>query len=79
MQPWLMTSAPVVGVATTARSPVPHPRTGANYVLGLEQATRFCIEVVKEFTSRNCKFYDEEEFKKLTKLHGDMSKIFRKI
>ena len=79
MQPWLMTSAPVVGVATTARVPVPGCGTGANYVLGLEQATRFCVEVAKEFTSRNCKFYDEEEFKKLTKLYGDMSKIFRKI
>jgi len=79
MQPWLMTSAPVVGVATTARVPIPGCGTGANYVLGLEQATRFCVEVAKEFTSRNCKFYDGEEFKKLTKLYGDMSKIFRKI
>jgi len=78
MQPWLMTSAPVVGVATTAKVPVPGCGTGANDILGLEKATRFCVEVAKEFTSRNCKFYDEKEFKKLIKLYGDMSEIFRK-
>jgi len=77
MQPWLMTNAPVVGVATTARVPIPGCGTGANYILGLEQATRFCIEVAKEFTNGKCKFYDEKEFKILTKLYGNLGKIFR--
>jgi hypothetical protein len=78
MQPWLMTNAPVVGVATTARVPIPGCGTGANYILGLEQATRFCIEIAKEFTNGKCKFYDEKEFKILTKLYGNLGRIFRK-
>ena len=79
MQPWLMTHAPVVGVATTARVPVPGCGTGANYVFGLEQATRFCVEVAKDFTSENCKFYDEDEYKTLLDRYGDMGSILRKF
>lgn len=79
MLPWLMTSAPVVGVATTARVPVPGCGTGANYIADLEVATRFCVEVAKEFTANNCKFYDEDEFKRLVELYGDMGKMLRKF
>jgi len=77
MLPWLATDAPVVGVATTARVPVPGCGTGANYIHGLEMAARFCIEVAKEYTAGLCKFYDEQEYKRLIYLYGDMGKIFR--
>ena len=79
MQPWLMTNAPVVGVATTAKAVIPGCGTGANYVLDLEQATRFCIEVAKEFTSGNCKFYDENEYKILLERYGDIGFLLRKF
>lgn len=79
MQPWLMTDAPVVGVATIARLPIPGCGTGCNYILGLEAATRFCIEVAKDFTSNKCKFYNEEEFNKIISLYGSMKNIIRKF
>jgi len=79
MFPWLMTDAPVVGVATTAKIPIAGCSTGSNYIYSLEQATRFCVEVAKEFTSGRCKFYDEDEYLELIKLYGDMSSIFREI
>ncbi|NIQ04281.1 MAG: DUF1177 domain-containing protein [Candidatus Korarchaeota archaeon] len=78
MQPWVMTNAPVVGVATTANVPVPGCGTGANYVFGLEQATRFCIEVAKAFTSGQLKFYDKKEFQRLVDLYGNMGESLRK-
>ncbi|MCS7386358.1 MAG: DUF1177 domain-containing protein [archaeon GB-1867-005] len=78
MQPWLMTSAPVVGVAITAKLPVAGCATGATYITSLEAAARFCIEVAKDYTSGKCKFYDENEFKKILEIFGDMEKL-RKI
>ncbi len=77
MLPWLMTSAPVVGVALTAKLPIAGCSTGANYIYSLEQATRFCVEVAKEFTSGQCSFFDEEEYKKLVNLYGDMGSKLR--
>ena len=78
MLPWLATDAPVVGVATTARVPVPGCGTGSNYIYALESATRFCVEVAKDYTSDNCRFYDEEEYNRLVKLYGDMAQVFRR-
>ncbi len=78
MLPWLATEAPVVGVATTARIPVAGCGTGANYPYGLEMATRFCVEVAKEYTAGKCRFYDEEEYQRLVSLYGDMGRIFRR-
>ena len=78
MQPWLMTDAPVVGVATTSGSIVPGCGTGSNYAISLEQATRFCVEVAKDFTRGSCKFYDEEEYKILLNRYGDMGDMLRK-
>lgn len=72
MQPWLMTSSPVVGVAITAKLPIAGCATGATYITSLEAASRFCIEVAKEFTAGKCKFYDEEEYEKIIKLFGKM-------
>ena len=72
MQPTVATSVPVVGVATTASTPIPGSATGANQVFALEMAARFCIEVAKSFTKGECPFFDEEEFARLTTLYGSM-------
>jgi len=72
MQPATATSAPLVGVATTASTPIPGSATGANQVFDLEMAGRFCVEVAKSFTKGECSFYDEKEFACLTALYGSM-------
>ncbi|MBC7097686.1 DUF1177 domain-containing protein [Candidatus Bipolaricaulota bacterium] len=72
MQPACATSAPVVGVATTASTPVPGCATGANQAFDLEMTARFCVEVAKAFTKGECRFYDPEEFRKLVSLYGSM-------
>jgi hypothetical protein len=72
MQPATATIAPVVGVATTASTPIPGSATGANQVFDLEMAARFCIEVAKSFTAEECPFYDEEEFSRVVSLYGSM-------
>lgn len=77
MQPWIYTKAPVVGVATTARMALPGSGTGPTNVIALEQATRFIIEVAKDFTMNRIKFYDEEEWKTILKVHGSVSDIMR--
>lgn len=72
MQPTTATSAPVVGVATTASTPIPGSATGSNQIFVLEMAARFCVEVAKLFSVEECPFYDEEEFARLTRLYGPM-------
>ncbi len=78
MQPWIYTSAPVVGVAITARMAIPGSATGATNVWALEQATRFVVEVAKEFTAGRARFYDEEEWRKLIEIHGSLRDIMRR-
>jgi hypothetical protein len=75
LQPSTATTAPVVGVAITAEVPVPGCATGASHPFDLEQVARFTLEVAKSFGRENCKFYDEAEFEKLTKLYGSMHHI----
>jgi hypothetical protein len=75
MQPSVVTDAPVVGVAITTRSAVPGCGTGANMPLGLEGATRFCVEVAKVYGLGTCRFYDEAEFSRLRKLYGSMDRL----
>lgn len=75
MQPWLVTKAPVVGVAITAEIPIAGCATGATHIESLEKATRFCAEVAKDYTSRTCSFYEEEEYRKLIELYGNMDKL----
>ncbi len=75
MQPWVATTAPVVGVAITTDIPVPGCATGASHVVDIECATRFCIEVAKAFGEEKCRFYDEKEFKLITKLYGSMNHL----
>ncbi len=73
MQPAVVTDVPVVGVAITASVPVPGCGTGASHEVDIELASRFVIEVAKEFTRGKITFYDRDEYEKLLKLYGRMS------
>ena len=75
MLPTARTSAPVVGVATTAETVVHGVATGANQPLDLEMTVRFCIEVAKAFGQGACRFYDPTEFEKLLSLYGPMTHL----
>ena len=72
MQPCVATKAPVVGIALTTESAVPGCATGASHLVDIEEAVRFSIEVAKSFGMGKCRFYDEEEFKKIVDLYGPM-------
>jgi hypothetical protein len=75
MQPATDTDAPVVGVALTTSVPVPGCATGANQVLDIEMAVRFCIEVAKAYGQGRCAFYDIQEFERLVELYGSMKHL----
>jgi hypothetical protein len=75
MQPATATDAPVVGVALTAAVAVPGCATGANQVVDIEMAVRFCIEVAKAFGQGKCAFYDADEFRWLVALYGSMKHL----
>jgi hypothetical protein len=72
MQPCVATQAPVVGVAITAESVVPGCATGASHPVDIEEAVRFILEVAKYFGRGECRFYEEEEFKRIVGLYGSM-------
>ncbi|GIO34860.1 MULTISPECIES: DUF1177 domain-containing protein [Paenibacillus] len=72
LQPAVATDAPVVGVAVTAQSVVPGCGTGASHEVDIAAATRFAVEVAKEFTNGTCAFYDAEEYGRIVKLYGSM-------
>ncbi len=78
VQPWLYTSAPLVGVAITTRMAVPGSATGATNIYSLEQATRFIVEVAKDFASGKLAFYDKEEWERIIEIHGSVKEILRK-
>ncbi|MBU6996041.1 MAG: DUF1177 domain-containing protein [Theionarchaea archaeon] len=75
MQPCTKTKAPVVGVGITSEVVVPGCATGANQLLDVEAAARFCVEVAKEYTRGACSFYSAEEFEKLKKIYGTMDHL----
>lgn len=75
LQPAAVTAAPVVGVATTASTPIPGSATGSNQILDLERASQYCIEVAKAFTKGSCSFYDAREFDRLVSLYGSMKHL----
>lgn len=75
LQPSVYTSAPVVGVAVTARVAVPGCATGANQLDDIEKAVRFSIETAKALGARACRFHDEEEFARLQALYGSMQHL----
>ena len=72
LQPAISNAAPTVGVAITTVMPVPGCATGATHLVDVEMAVRFSLEVAKAFGSGECKFYDEEEFARITALYGSM-------
>jgi len=78
MQPWIYTKAPVVGVAITAKMAIPGSASGATNIWALEQATRFVVEVAKDFTAGKAKFYDEDEWRKIIEIHGNISNIMKR-
>ena len=78
MQPWIYTSAPVVGVATTTTTIVPGSATGANDAWVLEKATRFVVEVAKDYTRGNIKFYDEREWEEIIRVHGSLKDVMKR-
>ena len=75
VQPATATTVPVVGVATTTSLPVPGCATGANHLLHIEQAGRFCLEVAKAFGRGKCRFYDRLEFERIINLYGSMRQL----
>ncbi len=75
LQPSTATTAPVIGVAITAETPVAGCATGASRAQDIEEAARFMLEVAKDFGRGKCKFYDENEFARLQKLYGTMNHL----
>jgi hypothetical protein len=75
MQPSVATRAPVVGVAITTESVVPGCATGASHIVDIEEIVRFSIEAAKQLGAGQCRFYDEEEFRKILKLYGPMNHL----
>ncbi len=75
LQPSVATSAPVVGVAITAETVVPGCATGATQPTDIEEAARFVIEAAKEFGQGICDFYDKEEYARIQKLYGSMTRF----
>jgi hypothetical protein len=74
-QPAVASDAPVVGVAITTETAVAGCASGATHFADIESAGRFVVEVAKYFTSRQCDFYDQQEFKKLEHLYGSLKKF----
>ncbi len=75
LQPATATTAPCVGVAITAETPVPGCATGASHAGDVELAARFVMEVAKVFGEGKCRFYDEEEYRRLVDLYGSLSHL----
>ena len=75
LQPSVATSAPVVGVAVTTETVVPGCATGATQLPDVEEAARFVLEVAKEFGQGVCDFYDKEEYARIQKLYGSMTRF----
>lgn len=75
MQPHVATTAPVVGLAITAKTVVPGSETGASYESELVDATVFATEVAKQFTRQKVAFYNADEYKTLTDMYGSLAFI----
>lgn len=75
LQPAVATSAPVVGVALAAQTAVAGCATGASHEVDIEQASRFAVEVAKDFTAGLCQFYDAGEFSRLVELYGEQTRF----
>jgi hypothetical protein len=78
LQPAVATNAPVIGVALATEVAVAGCATGATHLIDIELASRFSVEVAKDFTNKICEFYDKEEYKKIVGLYGEMNKFQKK-
>ena len=75
VQPALATDAPVIGLAVTTASAVAGSATGANRLSDLEAATRFCIELAKDFGAGQLELYDKAEWQRLVSLYGPLHQL----
>jgi len=75
MQPHVATTAPVVGLAITARSVVPGCDTGASYESELTDATVFAVEVAKQFTWNKAQFFNTDEYESLVGMYGKLTQL----
>lgn len=75
MQPCVIAKVPVVGVAITAKSPVPGCATGATMPTSLELTARYCVEVAKSYTAGACSFYTPEDYERMQELYGSMDHL----
>jgi len=75
MQPAVVATAPVVGVALTAEVAVPGCATGATQTADVVSAGQYAIEVAKRFGNGELSFYDPQEFARLVALYGDMTRL----
>lgn len=75
LQPCTATNVPVVGIAITTETAVPGCATGASHFADVEEATRFALEVAKDYGRGVCTFYDEGEFALIQKLYGPMNNL----
>jgi len=78
MLPWMYTKSPVVGVAITSSTLIPGSATGVTNIIHLEQATRFIVEVAKDFGRGKVKFYDEQEWEKIVSIHGSLTDLMKR-
>jgi hypothetical protein len=72
MQPCTATDVPVVGIAITTEIPVPGCATGASHIGDIEEASRFVLEVAKEFGKEFCSFYDLEQWDIILRKYGPL-------
>lgn len=78
LQPSIATDVPVVGVAITSVSVVPGCGTGASHETDIALASKFAVEVAKEFTRGTCRFHDEDEYQRLLSLYGSLAHLQRR-
>lgn len=75
MQPHVATTAPVVGLALTAKAAVPGCVTGASYPDSIMDAVRFGLETAIQFTWGRAQFFDAAEFEKLQTKYGSLTQF----
>ena len=74
-QPGTPTDKPVGGVAITSQIPVPGCGTGASHPTDIEDATRFTLEVAKQYGRGLCSFYDEDEWHNIVNRYGALKSL----
>ncbi len=75
MLPAAVTDAPTVGVGITSQLPVPGSATGASREVDIAATAQFAVEVAKSFSRERCRFHCPEEYARLHRLYGSMSRF----